>query len=154
MSVIQRLKDMGLSLPEVASPAANYVPYIITDSQLFISGQIPFLNGRPMHIGRIGEDLALDDGIKAAQACALNILAQVNQAVSGDWAKIKRCIKLGGFVNSTPDFEGHPQVINGASDLMSEVLGEKGRHTRFAVGASGLPFGVAVEIEALFALND
>lgn len=153
MNIAEKLKTLGYELPQVATPAANYVPYIIADDDfLFISGQIPFLNGRTMHLGRLGENLSLEQGIEAARACGLNILAQANAAVSGDWARVKNLVKLGGFVNCTPDFTDHSKVINGASDLMVAVMGEHGKHTRFAVGAPSLPLGVAVEIEALFEL--
>ena len=111
-----------------------------------------FLNGVVMHQGCVGDDLSLDDGIAAAQACALNILAQVNDAVDEDWSKVKRCVKLGGFVNSTPDFIDQPRVINGASDLIGAAMGEAGKHSRFAVSAPSLPLGVAVEIDAVFEL--
>lgn len=153
MDISKKCQSLGYELPKVAAPAANYVPYLITGSYVFISGQIPFLNGEKMHIGCIGDNLSIEDGIEAAKACALNILAQINDAVNGDESKIKRCIKLGGFVNCTSDFTNHPQVINGASDLIAEILGDKGKHTRFAVGANSLPLGVSVEIEALFELN-
>ena len=154
MDIRQKLKDLGHDLPEAAAPAANYVPYVIADDDfLFISGQIPFLNGQKMHIGKVGDNLTIEQGIEAAKACALNILGQANAAVKGDWSKVKRLVKLGGFVNCTPDFVDHPKVINGASDLIVGVLGEKGKHTRVAVGAPSLPLGVAVEIEALFELE-
>lgn len=153
MDIKERLAELGYELPAVAAPAANYIPYMIEGSMIYISGQIPFLNGQRMHTGRVGEDLSLDDGVEAAKACALNILAQANAAVDGDWSKIKQCVKLGGFVNCTSDFNDHPLVINGASNLIGEALGEQGRHTRFAVGAPSLPLGVAVEIEALFSLK-
>lgn len=152
MNIAEKLQPLGFELPSAAAPAANYVPFVIAGKTVFISGQIPFLNGEAMNQGRIGDDLTVEDGVKAAKACALNILAQANAAVEGDWSKIKRLVKLGGFVNCTPDFTAHPQVINGASDLMVEVLGEAGRHARFAVGAPALPLGVAVEIEAIFEL--
>lgn len=153
MDLKAKIEEHGFKLPEVAAPAANYVPYMISGNMLFISGQIPFLNGETMHLGRVGDDLSLEDGIAAAQACALNILAQANAAIDGNWSKIQQCVKLGGFVNCTPDFTDHPKVINGASNLIGDVLGDMGKHTRFAVGAPSLPLGVAVEIEALFALN-
>lgn len=152
MDLTEKLQTLGFELPQAAAPAANYVPYVISGSQLFVSGQIPFLNGEKMHMGRVGEDLSVEDGVKAAQACALNILGQANAAVDGDWPKIKRLVKLGAFVNCTPDFYDHPQVVNGASDLMVEVMGEAGKHARFAVGAPSLPLGVAVEIDAVFEL--
>jgi enamine deaminase RidA (YjgF/YER057c/UK114 family) len=153
MDIQQKLKDLGYDLPTVAAPAANYVPYLVSGNMLFISGQIPFLNGQSMHLGRVGDSLTLEQGVEAAEACALNIIAQALEAVGGDWSKIKRCLKLGGFVNCTPDFTDHPKVINGASNLIGSVMGEAGKHTRFAVGAPSLPLGVAVEIEAVFELN-
>ncbi|MCB9991483.1 MAG: RidA family protein [Rhodospirillales bacterium] len=153
MTVTANLAALGLDLPKAAAPAANYVPYVISGNQLFIAGQIPFLNGQTMHLGRLGEDLTVEQGIEAAKACALNILAQVNAAVEGDWTRVRRCVKLGGFVNCTPDFTDHPKVINGASDLMVAVLGDIGKHARFAVGAPSLPLGVAVEIDAIFEIS-
>jgi enamine deaminase RidA (YjgF/YER057c/UK114 family) len=150
MTIAAQLQKLGYELPEAAASAANYVPYVVSGNQIFVSGQIPFLNGEKMHMGRVGEDLSVEQGIEAARACALNILAQANAAVDGDWSRIKRLIKLGGFVNCTPDFYDHPKVINGASDLMVEAMGDIGKHARFAVGAPCLPLGVAVEIDAIF----
>lgn len=152
MDIQNKLEKLGLSLPKVAAPAANYVPYVVSGNMIFISGQIPFLNGEKMHMGRVGESLSTEEGQKAAQACALNILAQVNEAVNGDWSKVKRCVKLGGFVNCTTDFTDQPAVINGASNLIADVMGEAGKHARFAVGTPTLPLGVAVEIDAIFEL--
>jgi enamine deaminase RidA (YjgF/YER057c/UK114 family) len=148
-----RLAALGLELPTPAGAAANYVPYVISQQHVFIAGQIPFLNGEKIHIGRLGENLTIEQGQKAATACALNILAQLKSAVNSDWTRVVRCVKLGGFVNATPDFDGHPAVINGASDIIVAALGDIGRHARFAVGASNLPFGVAVEIDALFEIR-
>lgn len=153
MDLKEKLQSLGYELPAAAAPAANYVPYVISGKQIFVAGQIPFLNGEKMHMGRVGEDLDADAGVKAAQACALNILAQAHAAVDGDWGRVKRLVKLGGFVNCTPDFYDHPKVINGASDLMVEVMGDAGKHARFAVGAPCLPLGVAVEIDAIFEIN-
>ncbi|MCB1784396.1 MAG: RidA family protein [Alphaproteobacteria bacterium] len=152
MTLQNKLSELGLSLPKVAAPAANYVPYVIAGKTLYVSGQIPFLNGEKMHMGRLGENLSVEDGQKAAQACALNILAQVNEAVGGDWSKVVRCVKLGGFVNCTADFYDQPAVINGASNLIAGVMGDSGKHARFAVGAPALPLGVAVEVDAVFEL--
>ncbi len=148
-----RLQQWGLSLPQAAAAAANYVPFTISGGTLYIAGQIPFLNGVKGHIGRLGDDMSVQDGQKAAQACALNILAQVMTAVDGDEGRIVRCLKLGGFVNGSVDFDQMPAVINGASDLIVHALGERGRHARFAVGAPNLPFGVAVEIDAVFEIK-
>lgn len=154
MDIRKKIETLGYELPEAAAPAANYVPFIIERDTLYIAGQIPFLNGRKMHIGQVGGDLTLEEGREAARACALNILAQADAAVNGDWDRIGRCLKLGGFVHAAPGFSEHSAVINGASDLIGTILGERGKHTRFAVGASSLPFGVAVEIEALFSLQN
>ena len=153
MQIETRLKELGFELPSAAPAAANYVPYKIAGSQIFVAGQIPFLNGQQMHIGRVGDNATLEQAQDAARACLLNILAQVNHAVNGDWDKVTQCVKLGGFVNCTPDFNNHPAVINGASDLLGDVLGAKGQHARFAVGAPSLPFGVMVEIDAIFELS-
>ena len=152
MNIQTKLEKLGFNLPKVAAPAANYVPYVVSGKSIFVSGQIPFLNGEKMHMGRVGDNLSTEDGVAAAQACALNILAQVNEAVAGDWSKVARCVKLGGFVNCTPNFTDQPIVINGASNLIADAMGEAGRHARFAVGAPSLPLGVAVEIDAIFEL--
>ena len=153
MNIAEKLQELGLELPDAAAPAANYVPYVIADDDmLYISGQIPFLNGQAMHQGRLGDDLAVEQGKEAAKACALNILGQANAAVGGDWSKVKRLVKLGAFVQSTPDFTDQPEVVNGASDLFVEVMGDAGKHARFAVSAAALPRGVAVEIDAVFEL--
>lgn len=149
--ITKNLAALGLTLPAAAAPAANYVPYVISGGHIYVAGQIPFLNGERMHIGKLGYDYTVEQGIEAAKACALNILAQVNAAIEGDWGRVERCVKLGAFVNCTPDFTDHPKVVNGASDLIVAVLGESGKHARFAVGASSLPLGVAVEIDAVFA---
>lgn len=149
-----KLKALGFTLPAAAAPAANYVPYVVSGNQIFVAGQIPFLNGEKMHMGRLGDGLEIEDGQKAAQACALNILAQVNAAVDGDWSRVVRCVKLGAFVSCKPDFTDHPAVVNGASDLMVEVMGDAGKHARFAVGAPSLPLGVAVEIDAIFEIKE
>lgn len=153
MDIRKKLQDLGYDLPSPAPAAAQYVPYVISGSHLFISGQIPFLNGETMHLGRLGENISIEAGQEAAQACALNILAQADKAVNGDSSLIRQCVKLGGFVHCTPEFTDHSKVINGASELLIQVMGDAGRHTRFAVGAPSLPFGVAVEIEAVFNLN-
>jgi len=145
-----RLKDIGVDLPAAAAPAANYVPFVLSGGQVFVSGQVPVWNGELRHFGKLGAGLDVAEGQEAARLCALNILAQLRAACDGDLDRVRRCVRLGGFVNCAPDFGQHPAVINGASDLMVEVFGEAGRHARFAVGAPALPFGVAVEVDALF----
>jgi len=145
-----RLQELGLVLGKPAAPAANYVPYVMSGNQVFISGQISMSPQGLQYQGKVGGELSLDQGREAARLCALNILAQMKQACAGDLDRVTRCIKLGGFVNAVPDFDQHPAVINGASDLMVEVFGDLGRHARSAVGTASLPFNVAVEIDAIF----
>ena len=149
MIVIEnRLAELGITLPEAAAPAANYVPTLIIFNQLIISGQLPMQDGALKITGQLGNDLSIEEGVEAARLCAINILAQIKRALDG-FDRFERLLKLGGFVNAPASFADHPQVINGASDLMVSVLGDAGRHTRFAVGAAGLPFNAAVEIDAL-----
>lgn len=148
----QRLRSLGIELPTPAKAAANYVPFILAGRQLYISGQLPMASQGLAYAGKLGANVDLATGQKAARLCALNILAQAKAAL-GDLDRIERCLRLGGFVNAAPDFDAHPQVINGASDLLCEVLGDKGQHTRFAVGCASLPFGAAVEVDALFAVT-
>ncbi len=145
-----RLKELGIELPKAAAPAANYVPYTISGKLVFIAGQVTIWNGELRFLGRLGETLSVEEGYQAARLCGLNILAQLKAACDGDLDRVVRCVKLGGFVNSTPDFTDQPKVVNGASDLMVEVLGDKGRHARFAVAAPSLPLGVSVEVDAVF----
>lgn len=148
MSIEDRLAEMNITLPKAAAPAANYVPFVISGNHLYISGQIPMGANGLEYIGKLGENTSIDDGQAAAKLCAINILAQAKSAL-GDLGKIKRLVKLVGFVNSTPDFTDQPKIINGASDFMVAALGDKGPHARSAVGVAALPFGVAVEIEAI-----
>jgi len=154
MSAIeQRLRELGLELPPAPPPAANYVPWTIGGKLLFISGQLPMQGGAVTVTGRLGDGLSLEDGQRAARLCALNVLAQARAACEGDLDRLARCLKLGGFVSATPEFADHPKVVNGASDLVAEVMGEAGRHARFAVGCASLPLGAAVEVEAIFELR-
>ena len=147
--IATRLQELGIALPAPAAPAANYVPWVLSGNLLFVSGQLPFGPAGLEHVGKLGADADLDAGRAAARLCAINLIAQVKAAV-GDLDRVARVVKLTGFVNATPDFADHPKVINGASDLMAEVFGDAGRHARAAVGAGSLPFGVAVEVEAVF----
>jgi len=150
-TVEQRLAALNLQLPSPAAPAANYVPYLIDGSRLYVSGQLPMGPDGLAFAGRVGAELDLDQAQQAARLCALNILAQAKAAL-GAFERIEQCLKLGGFVNALAGFTDHPKVVNGASDLMVAALGDRGRHTRFAVGANGLPLGAAVEVDALFAI--
>lgn len=153
MSAIEaRMAELGLVLPPAPAPVANYVPYAIAGDLLFVSGQISKAADGSVLSGRLGERLSIADGQKAAQLCALNILAQVKAAL-GALERIGQVLRLNGFVHATPDFNDHPQVVNGASDLMVAVLGGKGRHTRVAVGVAGLPGGCAVEIDAIIRIG-
>ncbi len=145
-----RLAELGITLPDAPAPAANYVPYVITGNQVFVSGQVPWVGGERNFVGKVGAEFTVEDGQAAARVVALNIVAQVKAACDGDLDRVVRCVKLGGFVNCPGDFLDHPKVINGASDLMVEIFGDAGRHARFAVGAAALPFNVAVEIDAVF----
>ncbi len=143
-----RLAALGITLPDAAAPAANYVPYVVSGNLVFVSGQIPLRDGN-MIIGKLGADADIDTGREAARVCAINILAQVRAACGGNLDRVRRIVKLGGFVNATPDFTDAPEVINGASDLIVEIFGDAGRHARFAVVVASLPRGVAVEIDAV-----
>ena len=143
-----RLSALNITLPDAPAPAANYVPFVRTGNQIFVSGQVS--SGPDGFIkGKLGADMTAEEGAAAARRCGLALLAQARAAV-GDLDKVKRVVKLVGFVNSTADFTDQPKVVNGCSDLMVEVFGEAGRHARSAVSAASLPFGVAVEIEAIF----
>jgi enamine deaminase RidA (YjgF/YER057c/UK114 family) len=145
----KRLAELGITLPEAAKPVANYVPWVRTGNLVFISGQGPIEGGKVLYPGALGKDVSLEDGVKSARLCAINVLAQLKDAVGGDLDRVKRVVKLLGFVNATADFKDHPRVINGASDLMVEVFGDKGRHARSAVAAPSLPMGISTEVEAI-----
>ncbi|TKA95061.1 RidA family protein [Cereibacter changlensis] len=152
MSIETRLAELGVTLPDAPAPAANYVPYVISGDLVFVSGQIS--QGPDGQIkGKLGADMEITAGAEAAKACAISLLAQVRKACDGDLSRLVRVVKLTGFVNSTPDFGDQPKVINGASDFLVEVLGDAGRHSRSAVSAASLPFGVAVEIEGIFEIR-
>lgn len=147
-----RLNEMGFSVPDAPAPAANYVPYVIVGDMVYVSGQIA--KGEDgLIVGKLGDDMDVAGGQKAAQVCALNLIAQLKSACGGDLDRLKSVVKLGGFVNATPDFHDHPAVINGASDFIGEVFGAAGAHARAAVGCSSLPFGVAVEVEGIFQIS-
>ena len=148
----ERLKELDILLPDPAAPAANYVPYVMHGGLLYISGQLPMGPGGLEYEGKVGGKFDVEEGQQAARLCALNILAQARTAL-GSLDNIARCIRLGGFVNAGAGFRHHPAIINGASDLIVDVLGERGKHTRIAVGADNLPFDAPVEIEALFAVK-
>jgi len=152
MSIDARLKDLGISLPEPVAPVANYVPFVRVGSLLVISGQLCF-DGKgvllPEHKGKLGDSVSAEDGYAAARNCAINLLAQARVAL-GDLAAVRRCVRLGGFINAVPSYAALPQVMNGASDLMVAVLGDAGRHARTTIGVAELPADAAVEVEGMF----
>lgn len=146
-----KLAELGLVLPEPAAPVAAYVPVVVAGGLAHVSGQLPFVGGK-LVTGRLGEDVSLDEGTRAAQACGLMILAQIRAAL-GSLGKVERVVKLGGFVNSAANFTDQPKVVNGASELMAHVFGDAGRHARSAVGVPVLPLGAAVEVDAIVAVR-
>ena len=146
----ERLKSLGITLPAVRAPAANYVPFVRTGSLLYVAGQICAAAGHPPYTGKVGGSIDLATAQAAARVCALNILAVAASACGGDLDRILRCVRLGGFVNVAPGFTDVPLVVNGASDLIVEIFGDAGRHARTAVGVAELPRGVAVEVDAVF----
>ena len=150
--VEKNLQKLGIELPTAPSPAANYVPYVIVGKLLYVSGQIS-QDKNGLIKGKLGEDLSVEEGANAAKYCALSLLAQVKAACKGDLDRLVRVIKLTGFVNSVGEFTEQPQVVNGASNILVEILGDSGKHSRSAVSAASLPLGVAVEIEGIFEIN-
>ncbi len=149
MSIHDRLKELGITLPEPMKAVANYVPYVITGNLISISGQVSIASDGTAYKGACPAEVSLEDAIKAARVSGINIIAQINAALDGDLDRVSRIVRLGGFVNCTPEFVDQPKVINGASDLMVEVFGDAGRHSRAAVGVPALPLGVTVEVDAL-----
>jgi len=153
MNIAARLKELGIEIPPAPAPAANYVPFAIEGKLVFIAGQVPRgPDGKLKYVGKVGKELTEKEGYEAARLCALNCLAQL-QAAAGSLDKIKRVVRVGGFVNCVPEFANQPQVVNGASDLIVQVFGDKGRHARTAVGAGSLPANVAAEVEMIAALE-
>ncbi len=152
MTIETRLAELGVTLPDAPAPAANYVPFVVTGNHVHVSGQISAGPDGQIR-GKLGADMTVEAGAAAAKACAISLLAQLKRALDGDLTRLVRVVKLVGFVNSTPDFTDQPKVINGASDFLVAALGDAGRHARSAVSAASLPFGVAVEIEAIFEIR-
>ena len=147
--IAARLAELKVELPKAAAPVANYVPVVISGNQAYVSGQVTVWNGELKYVGQLGKEFQVEDGQKAARLCAINIISQLRAALGGDLDKVKRIVRVGGFVNAVADFTDQPQVINGASDLLVQIFGEAGKHARAAVGVSSLPRGVAVEVEAV-----
>ncbi|OPA92587.1 hypothetical protein BFW87_18450 [Pseudomonas fluorescens] len=152
-SLRQRVHALGLTLPTPGQPAANYINYVISGHQLFVSGQIPLVDGKPAYLGRLGESLSDEEGAQAAQLAALGLLGQLSHALGDDLSRLVRILRLGVFIASSGDFKQQSLVANGASDLVVNALGDKGRHVRTAVGVASLPAGVAVEVDAIFELQ-
>ena len=153
MTINDRIKELDIILPQAKPPVGSYVATKITGNLLFISGQISIDENGKLIKGKVGKDLSVDDGYNAAKRCGLSIVAQAKEACDGDLSKIKSCIKLTGFVNSTDDFTDQPKVINGASDLIASIFDKAGMHTRAAISTNSLPLGVSVEVDAIFELN-
>ena len=153
MSYEEKIKELKINLPEAKAPVGNYVATKVSGKMLFVSGQISIDETGQLIKGKIGKDLDTEAGYNAAKRCALSIVAQVKKACNNDLSKVKSCIKLTGFVNSTEDFTDQPKIINGASDLIASIFGEAGMHTRAAVSTNSLPLGVSVEVDAIFELN-
>ena len=150
----QRLKELNIELDDASVPAGSYVPYVITNNLVFISGQLPFIHGKLTIKGKVGDNVSLDDAVKMSEACAKALLSQLKAACNGNLDKVNKVVKLGGFVASAPNFTDQPKVINGASDLIVNIFGDKGKHSRFAVGVAALPLNVPVEIDGIFEIED
>jgi len=153
MNIIEKLKEMNIELPKPAAPLAAYVPVVVSDGAAYVSGQLPVKDGKVIYRGIFGNDISVEDGQKAAELCAINILAALSGALGGDLSRVGRLVKISGFCASSPDFKDHPKVINGASEFFKKVMGDNGAHARAALGVSSLPLGAAVEIEAIFKIN-
>ena len=149
----KNIKELGVIIPELPDPLANYVPFKIVDNLLYISGQAPSQNGKIVYDGKIGEDLSEEKGVLAAELCCLNIIAVLKKSINGQWEKLDSFVKLGGFVNCNTGYTNHPNIINGASNLLVKIFGDQGRHTRFAVGSNSLPMNIAVEIDAIIKIK-
>ena len=149
----ENIKNLGLNIPELPKALANYVPYKIVGKTMYISGQAPVQNGELIYKGKVGSDITVEDGIKAARLCVTNIIAAVKTGLEGDWSKLDSFVKLTGYVNCQDTFTDQPKIINGASDMLVEIFGDQGRHSRVAVGSNALPLGIAVEIDAIVQLK-
>ena len=148
-----KLAELGITLPRPMPPIANYVPYVITGNLVVVSGQVPAVDGRIAVTGKVGNGLSLDQGVEAARLCFINVMVHLKSACGGDLDRVKRVVRLGGFIASLPEFTSHAQVMNGASDLAVAVFGEAGRHARTTIGVPALPANAAVEVEGLFEIN-
>ena len=149
----KRLANLGIVLPDAPAPVANYQPYVVAGNFVFLSGQVTLWNGEIRYLGKIGDELSVEEGYQAARMCGLNLIAQVRAACQGDLGRVRQVVRLGAFVNCVEGFSKHPQVVDGASDLMAEVFGDQGRCTRTNIGVPSLPLGFAVEIDGIFEIE-
>jgi enamine deaminase RidA (YjgF/YER057c/UK114 family) len=152
-AIDKKLADLGITLPPPGAPAGNYVPYVVVGDIVYMAGQVAREAGKMKYVGKLGGGLTVEQGAAAAKLCAVNLLAQLKAACGGDLDRVERCVRLTGYVNSTPDFLEHPKVVNGASDLMVDAFGERGQHARTALGVAALPLDSATEVEAIFQLK-
>jgi enamine deaminase RidA (YjgF/YER057c/UK114 family) len=148
-----RLKELDINLPKAVAPVANYVPFVVSGNLVFVSGQVTLGPNGLEYVGQVGKEFDVEQGKAAARLCALNVVAQVREACGGDLDRVKRCVKVTGFVNAVPGYGQHPEIVNGASDTIVQVFGDIGKHARAAVGAGSLPRNVAVEVEAIFEIG-
>ena len=153
MSIDARLRELGIGLPTAMAPVANYVPYAISGNLVVVSGQVPAVDGKIAITGKVGEGVSTEDGQRAARLCLLNVLTHLRTACGGDLDRVRRVIRLGGFIASPPSFTDHAKVMNGASDLAVEIFGDAGRHARTTIGVPALPLDAAVEVEGLFEIT-
>ena len=149
----ENIKKLGIDIPDMSAPLANYVPFKVSEGIVYVSGQGPVKNGELVYKGKVGEDISIDDGIKAAELCCINIIAALKKSINGNWNRLDNFLKLEGFVNCNNDFYDQPIIINGASDLLVKIFGDQGRHSRFAVGSNSLPMNISVEIDAIIKIK-
>ena len=149
----ENIKKLAIDIPDMSAPLANYVPYKVSDTIVYVSGQGPVKNGELAYKGKVGEDITIEEGIKAAELRCINIIAALKKSINGDWNRLDSFLKLGGFVNCNNNFYDQPKIINGASDLLVNIFGDQGRHARFAVGSNALPMNISVEIDAIIKIK-
>ena len=149
----ENIKKLDLKIPDLPSPLANYVPYKVSDNTVYVSGQGPVIDGKIIYSGKVGNEISQEEGVKAAELCCINIIAALKSSINGDWNRLDTFLKLGGFVNCDNDFSDQPKIINGASDLLVNIFGDKGKHSRFAVGSNALPLNISVEIDAIIKIK-
>jgi enamine deaminase RidA (YjgF/YER057c/UK114 family) len=149
----ENIKKLDLIIPEMPTPMANYVPFKVADNTVYVSGQGPVIDGKIVYSGKVGKEISEEEGIKAAELCCINIVSALKTSLNGDWDRLDTFLKLGAFVNCDENFTDQPKIINGASDLLVSIFGDKGRHARFAVGSNSLPFNISVEIDAIIKIK-